>query len=240
MRDYLFQRCELAKARSVLDVGCGTGVLLKELEGHTTRRLYGLDIERGHLIQASAHVPGADLIHGDAHCLPYRSNTFDASLCHFVLLWVHDPLMMISEMVRVTRPRGAVLALAEPDYGGRIDYPPELAKLGVWQQAALRAQGANPLIGRRLSAIFASAGLESVECGVIGARWIDPPPRDEWESEWAVIENDVSFVQDASADSQKLGILKRIDLAALTSHQRILFVPTFYAWGRVPYDGKKP
>jgi len=237
MRDYLFQRCELEKARSVLDVGCGTGVLLKELEGHTTRRLYGLDIERGHLIQASAHVPGADLIHGDAHCLPYPSNTFDASLCHFVLLWVHDPLMMISEMVRVTRPRGAVLALAEPDYGGRIDYPPELAQLSTWQQAALRAQGADPELGRRLKAIFTSAGLESLECGIIGARWVDPVAREEWESEWAVIENDIRFIQEACVEYQNLEYLKRIDQAAWTSHQRILFVPTFFAWGRVPSGG---
>jgi ubiquinone/menaquinone biosynthesis C-methylase UbiE len=234
MRAYLFQRCELNRAHRVIEIGCGTGVLLAELEGQDTRFLFGLDIARKHLIQARIHVLSADLVEGDAHHLPYPSKVFDASFCHYFLLWVNDPLIVVRELARITRPGGTVLALAEPDYGGRIDYPFELARLGVWQQAALRAQGADPLMGRRLKSIFSSAGLESVECGVIGARWFDPPARDEWESEWAVIENDLGFIQGVEVKADELENLKQIDLSGWKSRQRILFVPTFYAFGRVP------
>lgn len=240
MRAYLFQRCDLNRAHRVIDLGCGTGILLAELDGHVPRRLFGLDIVREYLHKARTHAPTAELVQGDAHFLPYPSRVFDASFCHFVLLWVDDPLAMVSEMARVTRLGGVVLALAEPDYGGRIDYPSELARLGIWQQAALRAQGADPWIGRRLKSVFSSAGLENVECGVIGARWIDPPSKEEWESEWAVIENDLSFIQGAEVEGHELETLKQNDLSAWKSRQRIVFVPTFYAWGRVSQTGKEP
>ena len=62
-------------------------------------------------------------------------------------------------MVRVTHPGGFVLALAEPDYGGRIDYPTELSQIGDWQKNALKQQGANPLMGRELRSIFSHAGI---------------------------------------------------------------------------------
>ena len=32
------------------------------------------------------------------------------------------------------------MALAEPDYGGRIDYPEQLGHIGRWQAQALRKQ----------------------------------------------------------------------------------------------------
>jgi len=74
-------------------------------------------------------------------------------------------------MARITRPGGAVLALAEPDYGGRIDYPIKLAQMGKWQIESLRLQGADPLMGRKLATIFNSAGFDSVETGVLGGQW---------------------------------------------------------------------
>ena len=74
-------------------------------------------------------------------------------------------------MKRVTRPGGTVAALAEPDYGGRIDFPDSLGELGQWQAFALGSQGANPNVGRRLMAEFIAADLDSVESGLMGGQW---------------------------------------------------------------------
>jgi hypothetical protein len=122
-----------------------------------------------------------------------------------------------------------VLALAEPDYGGRIDYPPELAELGRLQVASLRQQGAEPELGRRLIGLFTNLGLESVEVGVLGAQWSGAISATEWESEWAVLRSDLG---DSLPPSQ-LERLSQLDALAWQSGVRVLFVPTFYAWGKV-------
>ena len=103
------------------------------------------------LITAQSH-PQYQVDLGDAHQLPLADGCFDVCLCHFLLLWVTDPIQVLQEMYRVTRSGGVVMALAEPDYGSRIDYPQELSLLGKWQMDSLEQQGADPFIGRKLRA----------------------------------------------------------------------------------------
>jgi hypothetical protein len=136
-------------------------------------------------------------------------------------------------MARVTQPGGVVLALAEPDYGGRIDYPVELGVLGDWQQTSLGQQGANPLIGRKLRAVFHQAGLSDVEAGLLGGQWSGMPSSEEREIEWRVLEEDIKKIQNLTGTSEVIR-LQKLDELAWERGERILFVPTFYAWGRVP------
>ena len=134
----------------------------------------------------------------------------------------------------MTNPGGAILVLAEPDYGGRIDFPEELTILGEWQQAALRQQGAEPLIGRQLAALLHQADLQKIEVGVIGAQGISPPSESELRSEWEVIRSDLEYLSLNSEQVQLAESLKQSDLNAWASGERTLFVPTFYALGWVP------
>jgi SAM-dependent methyltransferase len=230
IRLYLYERCKLRSARIVLEVGCGTGVLLAELADYSALRVHGLDLDIDALRQAERHAPGAHLTRGDAHVLPYSAGMFDVTLCHFLLLWLGDAQRALAEMRRVTRRGGFVLALAEPDYGGRIDYPDALRPLGEAQRESLRRQGADPLLGRRLGMLLHTAGLQDVEVGVLGGQWSEPPPQAERDSEWRVLEQDLQdFIPRAM-----LRKLRQADAAAWVSGERILFVPTFYGWGRVP------
>jgi hypothetical protein len=135
---------------------------------------------------------------------------------------------------RVTKPGGAVLALAEPDYGGRIDFPPELAQIGQWQKTALQIQGADPEIGRKLAGIFSNLGLSRVETGVLGGQWTAPPSQEDWESEWSVIQADLQQTTRTPVNYESYQTLKRIDKSAWLKGERVLYVPTFYAWGFVP------
>jgi ubiquinone/menaquinone biosynthesis C-methylase UbiE len=231
LRNYIYNQVLIQRADKILDIGCGTGVLENELNRLTLSHVYGLDIDLKPLHLAREYAPKSNFTVGDCSSLPYRNGEFNITLCHFLLLWVKDTLKSIEEMARVTRPKGFVLALAEPDYGGRIDYPSELSRIGYWQINALRHQGANPLIGRKLRSLFSHAGLINIEIGVLGGQWGENEPGQDFKLEWEVIQSDLNqnneFIRQA-------GKLKAIDSASREMHQRILFVPTFYAIGMIP------
>ena len=233
LRHYLFERVGASSLDRILSVGCGTGAILEELseqDSGKVQRFFGLDINDQFLGLAHENAPRARLTCGDAYHLPYPGASFDLSLCHFLLLWVGNPLQVLAEMRRVTRPGHAILALAEPDYGGRIDYPAELEQLGEWQQAALRRQGADPQIGRQLAGLFSKTGLKEIESGVLGGQWSGPPEREAWDSEWAMLRADLA----GSVPAAQLDGMQAEDRRAWQRGERVLYVPTFYAWGRVP------
>jgi len=239
MRRHLYKKAGYLHARRILEVGCGTGALLAELgvqfsplaaeEGLGKKSMHGLDIDRAFISTARIHAPAALLTQADAHELPFTRNSFDISCCHFLLLWVSNPQQVVNEMRRVTRPGGYVLAFAEPDYGGRIDYPAELELLGQLQERALQDQGAEPRLGRRLGAIFNQAGLQDVEYGLLGGQWRTADPDEGGELEREVLKHDLQGMIETS----ELEKLIQIEKAARQRGDRLLFVPTFYAWGKV-------
>lgn len=227
MRAFLFKQAGLHSARRVLDLGCGTGALLADFISKPG--VHGLDIDPDMLRLARLHAPQAVLTCADAARLPYASAVIDAVFCHFTLLWVQDPFQVLVEMRRVTRVGGAVLALAEPDYGGRVDYPPELAELGRWQSTALGRQGADPQMGRKLAAAFSRAGLKRVQTGVIGGQWQGTPAARELELEWQTLASDLK----GQVSAAQINKMRALEALAWAEGERVLYVPTFYAWGVV-------
>jgi len=221
LRAYLFEQAGLKTAHRVLEVGCGTGAILRELSAPA---LHGLDLEAGSLAECRLHAPAASLTLGDAHFLSYPDKSFDIVYCHFLLLWVKDPLQVLCEMARVGR---SVLALAEPDYSQRMDEPSALKPLGEWQTEALRRQGANPSFGASLAETFFQAGIKLIETGPIQGRAVVKSPA-EWEKEWDVIESDLAGII-SEVEIQKM---KKLDETARRNGERALHVPTFFAWGK--------
>lgn len=232
LRAYLYQKTSVLDLGCLLEVGCGPGVIAADLLRARAERLrvHGADLDYPFLRQARRVEPALRLVQADGAHLPYPSAVFDAALCHYLLLWAADPAALLREMKRVTRPGGWLLALAEPDYGGRIDYPPALARLGSLQADALRTQGADPAIGRRLAALFHGVGLRDVETGVMGGQWRQAPPSAQLDSEWAVLRSDLAGYPGVTA--AELDRFEQIDRAAWAAGERVLFVPTFYAVGQ--------
>jgi SAM-dependent methyltransferase len=226
LRVYLFSQARLSKASRALEVGCGTGAVLSELPN--LPGLHGLDIDRAALTQCQSHVPTVSLTQGNALQLPYISRSFDIVYCHFLLLWVSDPLQAVLEMKRVAKTGAHILAFAEPDYTARIDKPSELVPLGQWQAEALRRQGADPSLGARLADLFFRAGIKLIETGPIQNAEGDASS-DDWETEWAVIETDLAgFIP-----QEDIHHMKELDQQARARGARELHVPTYFAWGRV-------
>ncbi len=230
VRKYLAGRANLQKASRILETGCGTGAITRSLHSLMPAGIYGLDFNRSHLETARQHDPSTRFCAADARHMPFPSGVFDAVVCHFFLMWVPDPAGAMREMVRVARPGGTVIAFAEPDYGGRIDYPPPLDTLGTRQAEALRSQGADPRMGRKLSGLFHAASLQQVETGLLGGEWRGAPSPEQRESEWAVLADDLA----GQILPQELRELREIEDRALQSGERVLFVPTFFALGRKP------
>lgn len=230
IRKRLYHSARFKSADRILEVGSGTGVITEDLTSRFKGQIFGLDIDPLATAFAQERDVRSNYLIGDGIHLPFPANSFDASICHFLLMWVAEPHSILLEMARVTRAGGWVMALAEPDYGGRIDYPETLVEIGELQAKSLAAQGSDPMIGRKLRSLFNQTKLEDVQAGVLGGEWIGSPPPEELDSEWSTLAADLhdSITNDA------LDALRRIDQEAWRCGNRILFVPTFYAIGRVP------
>ena len=227
LRDYIFERIGLKKARMVLEVGCGTGAILADLPVQSG--VHGLDRSAARLKEAARHYPQGSFACGDARKLPYATGAFEVTFCHFLLLWVPQPVEALREMARVTAPGGYVIAFAEPDYRARVDKPAALAPLGRWQSESLLRQGADPDLGGRLGKLFPQAGIGLIETGKLKENDNKTPTQAEWQQEWAVLEADLRDLVPA----QELRRLKHLDQQAWQGGERRLSVPTHFAWGRV-------
>lgn len=229
IREQLFDSVQIQGKQKVLEVGSATGVVSAEISQRFSLESVGVDIDRSAVTFAQNIDPASSYLAGDGNNLPFQPAAFDVAVCHFLLLWVENPEKILDEMVRVTKPGGWVLAIAEPDYGGRIDYPRELETVGQMQIQALLDQGANPYLGRTLRALFHSAQLNEIRTGLLGGEWQDSPNENQRESEWETLARDLSYLLPADEIEQ----FKRIDRKAWERGTRVLFVPTFFAAGRV-------
>jgi len=235
VRDYLFHKASHSGINRSLDVGCGTGVLLKEFGERGIFECYGVDISPESLSYAKTFCPQAQLVQADAHTLPFSNCFFDLTVCHFLLLWTVDPLRVVSEMTRVTRPGGHIFVLAEPDYGGRMDFPASQSELARWQIESLKQQGADPYIGRRLIHLFKSNGLSTMG-GIVGAQWSKESLQDQRGSsglEWEVIKSDLDKLEPPLPPEQITRFQREYEQAH-DAGEKFLFIPTVYAWSQVP------
>jgi SAM-dependent methyltransferase len=96
----------LAAGRDVLEVGCGTGLVLARV-ARSARRAEGVDLSPGMLAHARAR--GLSVREGDATALPFADAEFDVAYAFKVLAHVPDVERATAEMFRVVRPGGHVL-----------------------------------------------------------------------------------------------------------------------------------
>ena len=226
-RAHLYRRANLLRAARVLDVGSGTGVLTEELADRTQGQVVGVDLDPGMVDFAQKRHGKALYQSGDAHDLAFRDGWFDLVVCQFLLLWCSDAARVAQEMIRVTRPGGTVVVCAEPDYGGRIDYPD--LPLGHWQSLSLRREGADPQLGRKLRGLFALPGVRHAELGLIPGLWDLATLRAQFDAEWSLWERSLGGL----VSPDELARIKAADLAAIQTGERLVFMPVFYALVRV-------
>lgn len=156
-RSRLLRRVQIATKRRVLELGCGHGEVAAELQRRSGGRTVGLD-RRLEALAGPDWPAEVFRVCADAERLPFADRRFDLVYCQWTLLWCARPARAVAEIARVLGPGGQWVAI-EPDFGGLIEYPPQIATRELWLDGLSRA-GADPLIGRRLPGLLHAAGLE--------------------------------------------------------------------------------
>jgi len=102
---------DLAPAARVLDVGCGPGHYLAALAAREpTAGLVGVDLSTGMLHEARDRSKVRAVADASVAALPFAAGTFDAVLAMHMLYHAPDVAAALTELRRVLRPGGVLLA----------------------------------------------------------------------------------------------------------------------------------
>lgn len=151
----------------VLDIGCGTGVLLQALGLILPEaELAGIDLSPQMLTVAHARLgERAELREGRAESLPWADATFDVAVTASVLHYLRQPEAALAEMRRVLRPGGRVIVT---DWC--YDYPTCKvcdAFLRAFNRAHFRTYG-----GAECARLLGEAGFQSPEIVRYKISWL--------------------------------------------------------------------
>ena len=141
----------------VLDVGCGTGEILRRLRNEfECSSAVGVDLFTGHLRHALSPVARAD-----GHRLPFGEAAFDLVLVRHLLQALPDPVALLREAHRVLRPGGRIHVLAE-DYMGLFFDAGDAATENHFPevQPPFRERGTDLYEGRRTYRHLRQAGFQ--------------------------------------------------------------------------------
>ncbi|HEX5167177.1 MAG TPA: methyltransferase domain-containing protein [Thermomicrobiales bacterium] len=165
MLERTIELLQLRPGQSILEVGCGPGVILPrwaELVG-PGGRVVAIDHAESFVADARDRVAGLDLGDivtvdlGDAYALPYDDQCFDIAHCERVLMHLADPQAALQEMRRVVRPGGRVVAV-EPDWQMiPFDHSDPEAMMALYAQHLKHIR--QPDMGRTLYRRFGECGL---------------------------------------------------------------------------------
>ena len=225
LRGYILDKVRVREDSKILEIGSGTGAVIGQMSRASSR--IAVDIDFNALNFSRTETEDMQHINGNGLRLPLASKSMDITYAHFLLLWVQDTATLLSEMERVTRPGGWVIAFAEPDYGGRINFPESLAELGLLQAQALEDRGANTNMGRKLAHYFNQTALENIQYGVMGFQK-ELSDHSFVEAEQKMLVQDLNHI----IPEERIKALLEKERIAIQEGSRINFVPTFYAYGQ--------
>ncbi len=129
--DKTFQECHAPKLRAILsltkdldfhvvfDLGCGDGMISREILNHTSCTLVGIDISANNIRQARSRI--SHLLIGDLeHSLPFRPNISDLCLALDIIEHIIDTDSFLLEIRRVLNSSGKLI-LVTPNLASLVE-----------------------------------------------------------------------------------------------------------------------
>jgi SAM-dependent methyltransferase len=133
--------------RSVLEVGCGWGAFAAAVNDRTGADVVAIDISPRMVELARSR--GVDARPGTVEDLPFADEVFDVVVANWVLFHVPDLDRGVSELARVVRRGGRLVAVTNG-----LDHFQELAELaGVHRTSPFHADNAGEILGRHFSEV---------------------------------------------------------------------------------------
>ena len=230
----LYLKVGIKDANLILDVGCGSGVVTRDIAHLTKGRVVAIDGSDDMLRVAKKILKdykNVELKKGYAEKLPFDNDIFDIVTCNLLLMWASDPQKVVNEMKRVTKPGGIILATLEPDYGGKLHYPENPKVDPIFAGEAIKKRGGDPHIGRKLRLLFVRANLET-KVGIGNNRiWSC-----EEDKSYYLHARDfyVKALKDAGLKNKEIDQWEYDYLKSLDEGVQLNFFPQFYAIGKKP------
>ena len=187
--DYLAliaQRLHTKSYQQIADIGCGRGSMTFRLAPYFAEEatITGIDFEKSHIKaarQKARHRRAPQNRHfsfkeGDAHDLPLEDGQMDLTFCQTLLIHVPDPVQVIQEMKRVTRPDGWLVAF-EPNnlvshfmFDRYPDIEYNVEDMLEMMEVRLRCEQGKRILGEGFSSLgdvipdlFKQAGLSDIQ-----------------------------------------------------------------------------
>lgn len=172
LRLHCYRAVGLGHRDRVLEVGCGAGAILRELQAKVPFAA-GVDPNLQPGLKRSVGAVG--------ECLPFRTASLHAVFLHYALLWVGDLGALFAEARRVLAGKAPLVLLAEPLIGeasgadGRwFRSLHEGAGIHAFTMdsltAALRAHGFTPSLERSLEDGTADPEWDALNAKLLGRR----------------------------------------------------------------------
>ena len=112
--EWFFEQIDWSNARDVLDVGCGPGSVWTSLSRPLTANLTLCDLSSGMIAAATTAADGRAArvggVMGSVQSLPFADNAFDVVIANYMLYHATDIDRAVSELRRVLRPHGVLVA----------------------------------------------------------------------------------------------------------------------------------
>lgn len=170
LRTYLAD-VELPENAELLDIGCGTGAVSRELARHPSAgRVVGIDPSPVFLATArklAADYNNLSFVEGDGRSLPFDGERFDAVFFHTTLSHVPRSEDALEEAYRVLRP-GGVLAVFEGNYTTTTLANGDFDPLQACADAAMAALVHDRWLIQRLPALVRDAGFTIIKQRSLG------------------------------------------------------------------------
>jgi len=152
----LLKQIELNQGATVLDVGCGTGTILKNLSVLTDINGHGIDVEENMITEAKKKCPDMDIFVSDCVKTPFEDGQFDIVTSCLAYHHFADREGFAKEASRIIKP-GGHLYITDPRFPWIVRKPLNFA------------MRIHKLVGhfgtpQEIEKVFLEHGFELVDC----------------------------------------------------------------------------